>query len=94
LRLTDPGTDLAVALAVYSAVTNQTVPDETAVVGEVGLAGELRSVTQLERRALECEKSGYSNFVAPKGFDAKNSSNLNAHSVKSVAAAIRAVWGN
>lgn len=94
LRLTDPGTDLAVGLAVYSAVTNQTVPEETAVVGEVGLAGELRSVTQLERRALECEKSGYTNFVAPKGFDAKRSSNLNAHSVKSVAAAIRAVWGN
>ncbi|MEZ4606250.1 MAG: magnesium chelatase domain-containing protein [Deinococcales bacterium] len=53
LRLTDPGTDLAVALAVYSAVTNRPVPEESVLVGEVGLAGELRSVPQLARRAYE-----------------------------------------
>lgn len=65
LRLTDPGTDLAVAVAVYSAITNQAVPEKTAVTGEVGLAGELRSVPQLERRRDEAKRAGYTRFAAP-----------------------------
>lgn len=65
LRLTDPGTDLAVALAVYSAVTNRPMPPGTAVVGEVGLAGELRSVSQLDRRYAEARRAGYARLVGP-----------------------------
>lgn len=65
LRLTDPGTDLAVALAVYSAVTNRPLPEGTAVVGEVGLAGELRSVAQLERRIQEAGRTEFPRLVGP-----------------------------
>lgn len=65
LRLTDPGTDLAVATAVYSAVTNRPVAEGTAVVGEVGLAGELRRVPQLQKRLNEAERSGFSRVIAP-----------------------------
>jgi DNA repair protein RadA/Sms len=86
LRLTDPGTDLAVALAVYSAVTNRPLPEGTSVVGEVGLAGEIRAVTQLARRAAEVHRAGYSRFVSPKG---------NEHQgikIDSLAAAIKASW--
>ncbi|MDE0100507.1 MAG: DNA repair protein RadA [Truepera sp.] len=65
LRLTDPGTDLAVALAVYSAVMGRPLPKNTAVVGEVGLTGEIRSVAQLGRRVQEAKRSGYRRLIGP-----------------------------
>ena len=66
LRLTDPGADLAVAAAVYSAVTNRAVPAGTAVVGEVGLAGELRSVSQLGRRLEEAKRAEHPRLIGPR----------------------------
>ncbi|MGL4609727.1 MAG: DNA repair protein RadA [Trueperaceae bacterium] len=83
LRLTDPGTDLAVAVAVYSAITNKTVPEGVAVVGEVGLAGEIRSVTQLPRRASEAKRAGFERVVAPSN-DKKG--------ITSLSEALNAVW--
>lgn len=65
LRLTDTGTDLAVAVAVYSAITNRIVPDDTVLSGEIGLAGEVRSVPQLDRRREEAARAGYKRFIAP-----------------------------
>lgn len=70
LRLTDPGTDLAVALAVLSAVTNRPVPEGTAVVGEVGLAGELRSVAQFARRVAEAKRANFPRLVGPRTLEA------------------------
>jgi DNA repair protein RadA/Sms len=84
LRLTDPGTDLAVAVAVYSAITNKIVPEGVAVVGEVGLAGEIRSVTQLTRRSSEAKRAGFTRVVAPGSSDKS--------SIKSLAEALNAVW--
>lgn len=70
LRITDPGADLAVALAVYSAVVGRAVPEGTAVVGEVGLAGEIRSVAQLARRRGEAERAGYDRLIGPRSAEA------------------------
>ncbi len=67
LRLTDPGVDLAVAAAVASAVTNRPVAAGTAVFGEVGLAGELRSVPQGARRAAEAARALHPDVVGPRG---------------------------
>ena len=69
LRLTDPGVDLGVAVAVYSAVTNRAVPDATAFVGEVGLAGELRSVSQLARRLDEARRAQHPRLIGPRSRD-------------------------
>ena len=66
LRITDPGADLAVAIATYSAVTNKAVPEGTALVGEIGLAGELRSVAQLSRRLQEAGRAGFERLVGPR----------------------------
>ncbi len=65
LKVQDPGLDLAVALAVYSAVVGKALPPDLAVVGEVGLLGEVRSVMGLERRLREGERAGFSRFVHP-----------------------------
>ena len=92
LRLTDPGTDLAVALAVYSAVTNRTVPEGTAVVGEVGLAGELRSVSQLTRRVTEAARANFPRFIGPPSYELGAYEPKGNVGVDSLAAALKAAW--
>lgn len=87
LRLTDPGADLAVALAVYSAVTNRAVPEGTAVVGEVGLAGEIRSVSQLPRRAAEAQRANFLRLIGPRGIADPALVSTSLHE------ALRATWG-
>lgn len=69
LRLNDPGLDLAIALAVYSAVVGKPLPPLAVVYGEVGLAGELRTVSGSMRRLEEAKRSGYSQIIAPMGSD-------------------------
>jgi DNA repair protein RadA/Sms len=87
LRLTDTGSDLAVALGVYSAVTNRPLPEGTVVAGEVGLAGEVRSVAQLPRRVSEALRAEFTRFVGPPG-----AAHEAACEVRSLDAALLAVW--
>ena len=89
LRLTDPGADLAVAVAVASAVTNRPVPEGTAVFGEVGLAGELRSVAQGARRAGEAERARHPRVVGPRG----GGDAVTWRGAPDVAGAFVALWG-
>ncbi len=65
LKLSDPGIDLGICLAIYSSLQN--VPmTKTVGIAEVGLLGELRSVSGLEKRAREAEKLGYKNIITAK----------------------------
>jgi DNA repair protein RadA/Sms len=89
LRLTDPGADLAVAAAVASAVTNRPVAADTAVFGEVGLAGELRSVAQGARRAAEAARAGHPDVVGPRG----GGDAVAWRAARDVAGAFAALWG-
>lgn len=61
----DPGTDLAVALAIVSSKRDQAIPANITAIGEIGLSGELRSVPFLERRAKEAKKLGFDNVITP-----------------------------
>lgn len=65
LRISEPAADLAVALAIASSFQNLSVPNDLAVVGEVGLSGELRAVSQLERRLHEAAKLGFRRCIVP-----------------------------
>ena len=85
LKVPDPGLDLAVALAVYSAVVGRSLPENVAVFGEVGLAGEVRSTTMSIRRAEEAGRAGYERLIVPPGLDGQTG-------VKSVEDAVKAVW--
>ncbi len=73
LRVVDPGLDLAIALAVYSAVMMKPIPEGIAVFGEVGLAGEVRSVSQPARRAAEAKRVGIERLIAPPGVQGSSS---------------------
>ncbi len=86
IKITDPGADLAVAIAVYSAVTNKVVAEDIAVFGEVGLAGELRAVAQSERRTEAAKRAGFKRIInAGDNYKAEQRHNT-------LARAIRAVW--
>ena len=66
LRLDEPACDLAVAAALISALRDVPVPFDLAVVGELGLAGEVRGVTSLPLRVREAARLGFSRIVIPK----------------------------
>jgi DNA repair protein RadA/Sms len=66
LRVNEPAVDLAIAVAIASSIRNTPVPADLAVVGEVGLSGELRSVSQLPRRLNEAAKLGFTRCVTPR----------------------------
>lgn len=65
LRLNDPAVDLGICLAVYSSYSNS-VLDKTVGIAEVGLLGELRPVSGLEKRIKEAEKLGYKQIISAK----------------------------
>ena len=65
LRVTEPAADLGVAVAIASSFRERRVRPGTAVVGEIGLSGELRSVSQFERRLNEAMRLGFKRVVGP-----------------------------
>ncbi len=67
VRLTEPAADLAIALALASAVRDAPLPPSTLAVGEVGLAGEIRPVTGVPRRLAEAARLGFRAAYVPRG---------------------------
>jgi DNA repair protein RadA/Sms len=65
LRLREPAADLAIALAIASSLQNRPALADLVVFGEIGLAGELRSVGHIERRLREAAKLGFSRAIIP-----------------------------
>ncbi len=65
-KLEDPGADLAVAIAVASGFRDIPVAADTVVLGEVGLAGEVRSISQAGTRITEAYKLGFKHCIVPK----------------------------
>lgn len=63
LRIGEPAADLAVAIAIASSFRNQRIDQNLVLVGEIGLSGELRSVSQLDRRLSEAAKLGFNQAV-------------------------------
>lgn len=66
LRVDEPASDLAVALAIASSVSDRPLPADLVTVGEIGLSGELRTVSQLPARLNEAAKLGFRRALIPK----------------------------
>ena len=66
LRLDEPGADLAVALAVASSYRDTPVPSDLVAIGEIGLTGEMRSVSNLNQRITEVARLGFNKCIIPK----------------------------
>ena len=65
MKMNEPATDLGIALAIVSGFSNTVIGDDMVVFGEVGLSGEVRSVTLAEARASEALKLGFSKIMMP-----------------------------
>jgi DNA repair protein RadA/Sms len=66
MRVEEPAADLAVALAVASSYYDKAIPPDIAIMGEIGLSGELRAVSQLPARLHEAAKLGFKRALVPK----------------------------
>jgi DNA repair protein RadA/Sms len=66
-RVTEPAADLAIALAVASAHDDIALPADLVVVGELGLAGDVRHVAGVGRRLAEASRLGFARAVVPAG---------------------------
>ncbi len=95
VRLTEPSVDLAVALALVGALANLSLPPDLVALGEVGLAGEVRSVAGLGRRLAEAGRMGFRRAIAPAGSEAiPPDSQLEVVQVTDLASAITAGFGS
>lgn len=66
LKINEPAIDLGVVMAISSSFSNRTLSQKTAVIGEVGLGGEVRSVPRIERRIKEVINMGFESCILPK----------------------------
>ena len=100
IRVSEPAADLGLALSVVSNLRNQPMPDGMVVVGELGLAGEVRRVGQLERRLHEAARHGFTRALIPasargdKSSRAGRPAGLEVLEVRTLAEAISAVFSN
>jgi DNA repair protein RadA/Sms len=94
IRITEPAADLGLALSIVSNERNQPMPDGVVAIGELGLAGEVRRVGQLERRLQEAARHGLTRALIPAGSRAGRPSGLDIVEVRSVAEAVSAAFSN
>lgn len=66
MSITEPAADLALCAAVASSFKNRPIDSDCSVIGEIGLAGEIRAVPQAERRIAECARMGFQRIILPK----------------------------
>jgi DNA repair protein RadA/Sms len=91
LRVSEPAADLAAAVAIASSLKNQPLPADMAFIGEVGLSGELRTVSRISTRLREAVKLGFSRVIVPKSgrLDGGNVDNLKVLRAGTINEAIR-----
>ena len=71
VKISEPAVDLAVCSAIVSSLLDKVADNQTVVIGEVGLGGEIRSVGHIEKRIQEAEKLGFKRIIIPQN-SAKN----------------------
>ena len=90
LRVSEPAADLGIALAVASSFRGVPLAEDLVVLGEVGLGGEVRSVSQVERRIQEAARLGLTMAVVPRGMSGgpEHGGDLQVHEVTTLAEAL------
>jgi DNA repair protein RadA/Sms len=66
VKIDEPAIDLAVALSIYSSFKDIPVDSETVIMGELGLSGEIRTISYIEKRISEAAKLGFKQIILPK----------------------------
>ncbi|WP_313021990.1 DNA repair protein RadA [Mobilicoccus sp.] len=96
VKLSEPASDLAAALAMASSLADRPLPRGTVVIGEVGLAGELRPTAGVARRLAEAGRLGFTRAVVPAGSVEAGDMprGLQVHQVARLAEAVRGLIGS
>jgi DNA repair protein RadA/Sms len=86
IKLTEPAADLGILAAIASSFRNKEIDEGTIIMGEVGLAGEVRAVNFMEKRINEAMKMGFKTFIIPQNNveSLKGKFNINIIGVKNV----------
>lgn len=71
MKLQEPALDLGICLAVISSFKNKPIDSSVVAFGEVGLSGEVRSVSMTEQRVMEAKKLGFKTIILPKAYENK-----------------------
>lgn len=97
MKIVEPAIDLGILISIASSFCNKIVDSKTAVIGEVGLGGEVRSVSRIENRLKEVLHMGFSRCVIPKrnlkGIAATYGEKIDLVGVEMVEEAVNAVFG-
>lgn len=92
-RVNEPAVDLAICLAVASAALNKPVEKNLVAIGEVGLGGEIRTVSQLDLRLAEAAKLGFTNAVVAANAKVQGRSTIALLHSRTVAEAVKEILG-
>lgn len=89
VKIEEPAMDLGVCMAVASSFKNRPLSQDMVVVGEVGLAGEIRGVTQIEKRIKEAARLGFRYCILPRHNSIKGVRDIELKSVRKVEEALK-----
>jgi DNA repair protein RadA/Sms len=79
LKIEDPAIDLAVCASIVSSYVDQPIPEDVCFAGEIGLGGEVRGVSKIDNRVMECIKLGFQEiYISEINKKGLNSSKINA----------------
>jgi DNA repair protein RadA/Sms len=93
IKIQEPALDLGVAIALASSFKNKPCLADLAVMGEIGLTGEVRGVPYLQQRLQEAKKMGFRHCIAPvHSYKEAVAEGLNVYGVKTVGEALEAAW--
>lgn len=93
-KLTEPGVDLGIAVAIASSVRNFAVNPEWAVIGEIGLSGEIRAVNHIDLRLRELVKLGFKHAIIPVGNRGVNSDIISVSQVSTISEALDSIFND
>lgn len=85
VKVAETGIDLALVIAILSSLKNQVMPTQLVCFGEVGLAGEIRPVSNGQERLIEAKKHGFTHAIVPKPNAPKQDIGMTIHAVSDLA---------
>jgi DNA repair protein RadA/Sms len=94
INVSDPAADLSITTAITSSFYDKVIPKDVIILGEVGLGGEIRSVTYLSLRLKEASKLGFKKAIIPENNikDAKEIADLKLFSFGSLKDVFKFLW--
>ncbi len=94
VKVDEPAADLGIAIAIASSFNNKVIPNEMVMIGELGLGGEVRGVSQFDSRLREAERLGLKSAIIPKdnSKDASGVKSLKMVKASSLVEAIDSIW--